>query len=194
MEIKGMKNFRELVQKIGPMRLAILVLAGVVLLVLSFPTGNQREQTDELSGSGEMTGETLALEAMQKYARQQEKATEEILSRVEGIGRVKVMLTLAASEEKVPLQNEDTAEDMTNEADQSGGTRSQSGYQSKRESVIIKGKEEAPYVVQINSPRIEGVVVVAQGASSGKMKTEILEAIQALFPVESHKIKIMKME
>ena len=193
MEIKELKNVRELIRKIGPMRLAILVLAGVVLLVLSLPTSADNGGK-ELSDGIEMQGETLALEAMQKYARQQEKATEEILSQVDGIGKVKVMLTLAASEEKVPLQNEDIAEDETSEADQSGGTRSQSGYQSKRESVIIQGAEQQPYVVQINSPRVEGVVVVAQGASSGKMKTEILEAIQALFPVQPHKIKIMKME
>ena len=193
MEIKSIKNVRELIQKIGPMRLAILVLAGVALLVLSFPTGTDDGQK-ELSNNIEIQGETLALEAMQKYARQQEKATEEILSKVDGIGRVKVMLTLAASEEKVPLQNEDITEDETSEADQSGGTRSQTEYQSKKESVIIQGEEEKPYVVQINSPKVEGVVVVAQGASSGKMKTEILEAIQALFPVQPHKIKIMKME
>ena len=189
----NIKNVRELIQKIGPMRLAILVLAGVALLVLSFPSGKDDKQ-EELPATGEIQGETLALEAMQKYARQQEKATEEILSKVEGIGKVKVMLTLSASEEKVPLQNQDISEDESSETDQSGGTRTQSGYQSKRESVIIQGEEEKPYVVQINSPRIEGVVVVAQGASSGNMKTEILEAIQALFPVEPHKIKIMKME
>lgn len=193
MEMKNIKNIRDILQKIGPLRLAVLVLAGIVLLVFSFPPGTEGSE-EESSPQRELQGETLALDAMQKYARQQEKATEEILSRVEGIGRVKVMLTLAASEEKVPLQNEDITEDETNETDQTGGTRSQSGYQSKRESVIIQGEEEKPYVVQINSPRVEGVVVVAQGASSGNMKTEILEAIQALFPVEPHKIKIMKME
>lgn len=193
MEMKNGKNIRELIQKIGPMRLAVLVLAGVVLLVLSFPSNTNSNQ-EEISADSKTQGETLALEAMQKYARQQEEATEEILSQVDGIGRVKVMLTLAASEEKIPLQNEDISEDETNEADQSGGTRNQTGYQTKKESVIIQGEEEKPYVVQINSPQVEGVVVVAQGASSGKMKTEILEAIQALFPVEPHKIKIMKME
>ena len=46
----------------------------------------------------------------------------------------------------------------------------------------------------INSPKIEGVVVVAQGAGTGRKDTEIIEAVQALFEVESHKIKVMRME
>lgn len=49
-------------------------------------------------------------------------------------------------------------------------------------------------MVQIHSPAIEGVIVVAQGAGSGKKEKEIIEAIQALFPIEPHKIKVMKME
>ena len=60
--------------------------------------------------------------------------------------------------------------------------------------IVKKDGEESPYVVQIHSPAVEGVVVVAQGAGSGKKEKEIIEAIQALFPIEPHKIKVMKME
>lgn len=193
MEIKKIK-FRELVEKVGISRLVIIVLAGVAILVLSLPAGKEKEST-ELTESVEKNGEELALNAMEVYAEKKERATEEILSQVAGVGKVRVMLTLAASEEKVPLQDDNTAEEETKEDDGGGGNRDISKYESKKESILVKRDgEDTPYVVQINSPSVEGVVVVAQGADSAKIQTEIIEAIQALFPIEVHKIKVMKMD
>lgn len=191
MEIK----VKELVQKVGVFRLLLLVLAGVLLLVLSLPSGEGalKEEDAELEeGDG---ADDMAFLAMEKYARRQEKATAEILSKVEGIGEVEVMLTLASSEEKITLQDNSVTEDSSTQGELEGGSRKNTGYQSKEESVLVKKNgEESPYVVQIQSPVIEGVVVVAQGVDSSRKEAEIIEAIQALFPIEPHKIKVMKME
>lgn len=193
MEIKKI-NLRELVEKVGMPRLVLLVLAGVMLLVFSLPGGNGTEDEESVK-RGTEAEEELALDAMEAYAKKQEVSTEEILSQVSGIGKVKVMLTLAASQEKVPLQDNDTTEEDTKEEDSGGGNRDTSKYEMKKESILVqKDGEDSPYVVQIYSPSVEGVVVVAQGADSAKIQKEIIEAIQALFPIEAHKIKVMKME
>lgn len=42
--------------------------------------------------------------------------------------------------------------------------------------------------------KVEGVLVVAQGAGDAEVDTEIIQAVQALFSIESHKIRVMKME
>lgn len=42
------------------------------------------------------------------------------------------------------------------------------------------------------TPEIEGVLVIAQGGENAVVVQNITEAIQALFGVEAHKIKIMK--
>lgn len=189
MEIK----IREVVRKVGFFRLVLLVLAGVMLLVLSLPSGDSKpEREEEVESSGE--GDAL-FQAMEKYAKRQGEATAEILSKVEGIGKVEVMLTLASSEEKITLQNDSLTKNDSSEQDQAGGSRKGSEYQLKEESILVKQDgEESPYVVQVHSPEIEGVVVVAQGIDSSKKEAEIIEAIQALFQVEPHKIKVMKME
>lgn len=41
-------------------------------------------------------------------------------------------------------------------------------------------------------PEIEGVVIACTGGDSAVIVEEITEAVQALFPVQSHKIKILK--
>lgn len=194
MEIKGKQAIREMIQKIGVTRLIIIVLAGVMLLVLSMPADKESSEKETITTeSGEEND--AALTAMYQYAKKQEEATEKILSKVEGIGKVEVMLTLASSEEKIMLQDDDVTDEEVTQSDQTGGNHTDEKHQSSKESVLVKKDgEESPYVVQIQSPVVEGVVVVAQGVDSSQKKTEIIEAIQALFPVEVHKIKVMKME
>ncbi|CDA85740.1 putative uncharacterized protein [Clostridium sp. CAG:230] len=137
----------------------------------------------------------LAWDATEQYIKIQEKETENILSKVQGIGKVDVMITLASSEEKVTMQDNDVSNDDTTQTQKDGESQNRSQYTSRSENVLIEQDgTKSPYVVQINSPKIEGICVVAKGAQNSTMKTEIIEAIQALFSIEAHKIKVMKME
>ena len=55
-----------------------------------------------------------------------------------------------------------------------------------------KGNQE-PYLSNERYPKISGVVVVAEGGEDPHVIQNIQEAVQALFQVEAHKIKVMKM-
>ena len=173
-------------------------MAGIALLVLSLPsgslTGSATADNDQKSVSSKDT-QKLAWDATEQYIKIQEKETENILSKVQGIGKVDVMITLASSEEKVTMQDNDVSNDDTTQTQKDGESQNRSQYTSRSENVLIEQDgTKSPYVVQINSPKIEGICVVAKGAQNSTMKTEIIEAIQALFSIEAHKIKVMKME
>ena len=43
-------------------------------------------------------------------------------------------------------------------------------------------------------PEVSGVLVVAEGGDDPVTVREITEAVQALFGIEAHKIKVMKMD
>ena len=49
-------------------------------------------------------------------------------------------------------------------------------------------------MVKTLQPVVEGVVVVAQGGDRPEVSKNITEAIVALFDIEPHKIKIVKMK
>jgi hypothetical protein len=208
------KNFKEfvedrsqIIQKIGLPRILLIIIAGIVLVVASVTDkkGNNDVYEDDvytsgggdnnINGSYNYSSESAALNAMAEYASREEGKLERILGQVEGIGKVKVMITLASSEERMTLQDTDNTESSTDEQDSNGGSRQQEEYILKSENVIISSEgNEYPYVVQVNSPKIEGVAVVAEGAGSGKKDSEIIDAVVALFSIEPHKIKVMKME
>ena len=83
----------------------------------------------------------------------------------------------------------------THESDSQGGTRIISETDSRENTVYrTEGGASEPYVIKTLSPQIEGVLVVAEGAGSGTVNRTIVETVQALFGVEAHKVKVVRME
>lgn len=184
---------------IGVARLIIIILAGIFLLILSLPSGTlsgrKTKPDQKKSELSQEDSEDVAWAAMNAYGERQEKKIRKILSQVEGVGKVEVMVTIASSEEKKTLQDEKNEQENLQETDSSGGNRNQNTSSLQTETVLVNGGEgDQPYVVKLQSPCVEGVVVVAQGAGAANVEKEIIEAVQALFPVQPHKIKVMKME
>lgn len=179
-------------------QLLIFLLLGVLLLVIAIPT-EPKEKT-EVGQSG--TEERAALESGgstvsgDSYERQQEERLKEILQKVEGVGKVEVMITLQTSSEKVVEKDTPSTTQTVEEEDSGGGSRTTREESWSEETVYQEEKDgsRSPYVVKELEPKVEGVIVIAQGGGNAEVKQNILEAVQALFPVEAHKIKIMKME
>ena len=55
-----------------------------------------------------------------------------------------------------------------------------------------KGTQQ-PYVASEEYPRVTGVLIVAKGGGNPVVVGNIQAAVEALFQVEPHKIKVMKM-
>lgn len=172
-------EWKNLIQKAGPLRLGIVILCGVLLLVIScgdFGAGDAGEGAEGGGDAGTAAGEE-ADDNLRLYRQQMEKELTELLEQVAGVGRAEVMITVRASNEKVTLKDNTSKENSLEE-----------------ETVLIEDsdKNSAPYVVQEREPELEGVVVVCEGGDDAAVKREITDAVSALFQIESHKIKIMK--
>lgn len=168
--------------------LLILALLGILLMVIAVPVGTSESGTKE---GGERapqadvedryagTGEGYAT----SYEQEMEKQLEELLESMEGVGNVKVMITLAASDERVILKDYDISE----EPDASRTVESTIFYTDEN------GREN-PYCQKIITPRVEGVVVVAEGGDDPRRIIEITGVIQSLFDVPVHKIRVVRMK
>lgn len=179
--------------------LIILVLAGVLLVVLSFPVKKEKEEVQlneqtELSTEKTVNGEQRFQE-LYDYAEYLEEKLEGKLTNMKGVGSVKVMITLEASEELVVEKDEPITRDNTTETDSNGGNRVVYKIDSGQETVFAKeGNNEIPYVSKTVLPKIAGVLIIAQGAGEGKNSQQIAEIAQVLFGVEAHKVKVVVME
>lgn len=122
------------------------------------------------------------------------KKLEEILSKIDGVGKVKVMLTYSQTSQTVPLYNQDSSEKNTEESDKQGGTRKVTESDTKTE-IIYKEEngEKVPITQSIISPKVEGAIVTAQGAGNSLVKTNIIQAVEAVTGVATHKIQVFQM-
>ena len=128
------------------------------------------------------------------YLEKMEKELEELLGQVDGAGKVKVMITLEQSAELVVLTNVKETQRHTEE--NGTGNAGKKGRETIREKSAVydeASKGKSPYVVTKIYPRIQGVIVIAQGAGTGRVSMELTEAVQALFGLEAHKIKVLKL-
>ncbi len=129
-----------------------------------------------------------------EYAKALEQELTEILGEISGVGEVKVMITLKSSRELVVEKEENVNRSATNEKDAQGGSRIVNQMESEAVTVYrTQSGESEPYVVKTLTPEIEGILIVAQGAGSGEINRTLTDVVQALFGLEVHKIRVVKM-
>lgn len=188
---KVLKKKKITIKEIGIDKLLIILLAGVALVVLSFPEGkkpkiptNETESIKEIA----ITEDT--------YERLLEERLKSTLSKVEGVGQIDVMITIKTTSEKIVLKENPYTNNTTTETDSEGGSRNSTEISQSDSAVYIEESDgsKTPYVIKEIEPKIEGVVVIAQGGDKAAIVSEIMDAVAALFDVPSHKIKVLKMK
>ncbi len=197
--------------KMGKDQFVICILAGILLIVIAVPSPEKKSQKaaeyglldsksdiiEENNGSEDDIGlEIEKINSTEEYERYMENKLEQAISVMEGAGKVKVIVTVSASKELVVEKDMPVTRSNTVENDSEGGSRNVNELNSMEETVYDRKSDgtSSPYVVKTLQPLVEGVVVIAQGGDRPEVKKNITEAIVALFDIEPHKIKIVKMK
>lgn len=188
--------------KISKENAFIIVLAGILCLVVVWPSSGTSESKNggQASLSNEHTtavsGKTTADNALNIYVENQEERLRQILNQVDGVGEVQVMIRASASKEYVVEKDVTISNSQVLETDSEGGTRQ--NIESSRGEASIYTKDnsgnDVPWVIKEIEPEIEGVLVAAQGGDNEQVKGEITQAVQVLFDIPVHKIKVVKMK
>lgn len=172
-----------------------LLLLGLAV-VISIPTKSgtdqkSKEAADELNL--DPTQEEQISETKQEQLKEQ---LENTLRKVEGVGDVEVAITMESTGAKIIEKDIPSNDSQTSQQDSQGGTQESTVRSQEETTVYTKDSQgnQLPYVVSETAPQIRGVIVVAQGGNDPVIVQQIQEAVMALFHVEAHKIKVMKMK
>lgn len=178
--------------------LLILVLLGVLLFIVALPvkkedpTADTGTETTAQQDAVETGTRAVTAGSTEEYTAYLEEKLKKMLESVRGLGEVEVMITLEASEERIVEKDMTAERSQTEEQDSAGGTRTVSSSNTGYETVYQDGSQGSPFVVKTITPKVEGVLVVAEGAGKGNMTSEITQIAQALFGVEAHKVKVLE--
>lgn len=200
---------KKVTKKLSKDNFLIILLIGVLLLVIAWPVEKSSSNSKTQSGQWDNEDAIMNLQTekltskdtetqesiwMRNYASYLETSLEELLGTMDGVGKVRVMVTLESSGEAVVEKDKSTARNGSTEVDSAGGSRNTTDL-SDEETTVFQNSQEGdnPYVKKVLAPKVKGVVVCAQGGGNAAIMKNITEAIQALFGIEAHKIKIVKM-
>ncbi len=119
---------------------------------------------------------------------------EDILSNINGVGKVKVMITYSETSKTVPVYNEESSQQDTEETDSEGGTRKITQTDTKKEVIYEENGEQKTLITRsVISPTVEGAIITAEGAGDITVKTNIIQAVSAVTGLSTHKIQVFEM-
>lgn len=145
-----------------------IAAACTLVLFLTRPPEKKEEALTDTVPAAEKT-------AYVSYREELEERLGGILSRISGVGEVKVMITVDGSDEKV------FAEDL-----------SESGERAERKTVVI-GSEEA-LLKQTKFPEVKGAVIVCDGGRNATVKEKVVNAVTAALDIPANKVFVTDSE
>ncbi len=173
----------EILKKINTDKLknknVILIITGLLCIVLLFAgemTGDSDEESRDLP----------YYVSSDEYIRCAEDNLTELLGELNGVGKVKVMLTLENCYENV------YAKGYSAESKRSGDDLQ---TQQEDEYIIVKkgGNNEECLIVKVYEPTVKGVAVVAEGAGNVNVKNAIIQTVCALYDISSVQVSVEEM-
>lgn len=144
----------------------LVVLVGIILMLL--PVSSQTKETEE--NKSQIQQESFDLAAM-------EQRMEEVLGKIDGVGKLRLMLTLQSGTRLTLAEDTQRDQDRT-----------------QRETVTLNRGSGNQEIVITNRfyPVYQGAVVVCQGADSSAVRLAITETVQALTGLPSDRIRVAK--
>ena len=88
------EKLQHLIENIGIPKLCLILLLGISLIIVSIPSGKTKK-------NAQSTETTAKEDSTDLYVKKQERRLVNALKHVEGVGKVKVMITVNSSKEAV---------------------------------------------------------------------------------------------
>ena len=172
----------------------LIVIVIVVIIAINYIWNGEQDKQTSKNETNQDFGKQLATNNTSKEDEDLEAKLETILSKIEGVGNVKVVITYSESSEVVAMYNEDNKDSTIEETDSGGGKRITKENDSKKEVIFEEENgSKVPMTQKVITPKIEGAVVTAVGANNALIKNNIIQAVEALTGIATHKIQVFEM-
>ena len=173
---------------------AFLILLIVTIVAINMIWGKNEKKTieNQVETEHKVLAENMENSTTNEtHAYNLEQELEEVLSKIEGVGKVKVLITYSESSQIVAMYNENKNISVTEETDSEGGVRTIEATDANKE-IILDG-DNKPVTEKIVMPKIEGAIIIAEGGGDAILKSNIVQAVSAVTGLASHKVQVFKM-
>lgn len=174
----------------------IYLLIGIIILLSgSLFLGNtgKKKNEEKLINTVENSSDAIYKEGTKTILERQLK---EILTNINGAGKVEVMLVFQTTDEIEPAYNISETKKITEEEDTQGGIRNITELNTSKQVVVIRdqGGYEKPVIIKKILPQIKGIIIIAEGANNSIIKEMLTNAAETALNVPAYKIKVLPMK
>ncbi|ACA54095.1 stage III sporulation protein AG [Clostridium botulinum] len=177
------------------MNILIVVLVGVLFLIAGSTFKKDSVMSKNENPKNKQTQEEKIEVKNDDYEKETQNKLKATLEKIDGVGKVEVMITFESGEEKVPAVNINNSTNKSVEKDTEGGTRNTT-QENEGSSVVVTndGDKTQPLIVKEYKPKITGVCIVAEGAENNITKLRISKAVVDLFSLAENKVNVYPMK
>lgn len=169
----------------------VIIICVIALIVYSVFAPSVMNDNSSGDSSPVSTEEEVAVAAPANYVDSMETRLEEILTKIDGVGKVEVLITYDTSTEVVPAFDTTESTQVTEEEDKQGGIRTiNQETKSSNLVTVTSSSDNVPVVIKEIKPMIRGVIVVAGGAENPVVRANLIDAVTTIFQIKSHKVKV----
>lgn len=172
----------------------IIILVVTLILVKYIFSGNKKENKNESYEDAKLvsSNEVISNSETENYKESLKNDLINILKKIDGVGDVDVLITYSETSKLVPIYNENSSESKTSEEDASGGSRVVESYDSSKE--VITDDSSSPITEKVIMPKIEGAIIICEGANNIDVKNNVISAVEAATGLKVHKIQVFEMK
>ena len=180
-----------------PIHLIALVALGVVALLLTRLASEPEREPPESVYTADYVHDMDATAVLPDFLheRAMEQRLEEFFSLVEGAGQVRVMVSPMAGRETIFAVDVNESRSYSNEEDAQGGSRETHQQTKQQQTVMVTDRAgtDRPLVLREIEPRIEGVVIIAEGGDDAFVRDALTRAAMAVLGADAHRIQVLAM-
>ena len=172
----------------------VIILVVTIIIINTIWGGNESKKEEKTTQDNSVQWVNSDVESVETSG-DTEKSIKQILSKINGVGKVEVLITYSESSQVVAMYNEKNNESQTKEEDKSVGTRTIQENTTDKEIVYKEENgKKVPVTEKVVMPKMEGALIVAEGANNAEVKTNIIQAVEALTGLATHKIQVLEMK
>ena len=123
-----------------------------------------------------------------------EQRLSEVLSSIQGAGKVEVMVTYESGTELVPAVNTQTQTDVEEQDNQNGNQTTKSENTSSELVTVQNDGNSEAVVLREDEPTVRGVVVIAQGANDVTVRMQLAQAVCTVLDVDQSNVEVFVMK
>ncbi|MBW7573467.1 stage III sporulation protein AG [Caproiciproducens faecalis] len=168
----------------------IIIVAGLVgiafIFLSSYLNNYHTDNTKTVSSQPTVTAE--------QYAEELETSLTDLVTRIQGAGAAKVLVTLERSTQYVYATEEKKSNQTTEDKSDGSTTKNEANDNTETTYILVKdadGAQKALAVTEVQ-PIIKGVVVVCDGGDNPVVQQDIISAVTTALDITSVRVCVIK--